>query len=140
MPLDHVRVGGRAGQLLGIAVAHGEGRVEGLVDVGPDHHDLTLRLYLLEMAVRYVDALTHGATPALLRRTSWVLSVLERLDGEVTGVYDEPTRRAVADSVPVARRVALHRRVLQALVGREVEGVRGAGAGPVDVIGIIGGR
>lgn len=49
------------------------------LDVGADHHDLTLRLYLLEMAVRYVDALTHGATPALLRRTSWVLSALERL-------------------------------------------------------------
>jgi hypothetical protein len=42
-------------------------------------HDLTLRLYLLEIAVRYVDALTHGATPALRRRTSWVLSLLERL-------------------------------------------------------------
>jgi hypothetical protein len=41
-------------------------------------HDLTLRLYLLEIAVRYVDALTHGATPALRRRTSWVLSLLER--------------------------------------------------------------
>jgi hypothetical protein len=49
------------------------------LDVGPDHHDLTLRLYLLEMAVRYADALTHGATPALLRRTAWVLSLLERL-------------------------------------------------------------
>ncbi|HJW59066.1 MAG TPA: LuxR family transcriptional regulator, partial [Actinomycetota bacterium] len=30
----------------------------------------------------------------------------------------ELTRRAVADSVPVARRVELNRRVLQALVGR----------------------
>jgi hypothetical protein len=29
--------------------------------------------------VRYVDALTHGATPALRRRTAWVLSLLERL-------------------------------------------------------------
>jgi hypothetical protein len=42
-------------------------------------HDLTLRLYLLEIAVRYVDALAHGATPALRRRTSWVLSLLGRL-------------------------------------------------------------
>ena len=45
----------------------------------PAEHDLTLRLYLLEIAVRYVDALTHGATPALQRRTDWVLSLLERL-------------------------------------------------------------
>jgi hypothetical protein len=43
----------------------------------PDRHDLTLDLYLLEMAVRYVDALTHGATPPLRRRTDWVLSQLE---------------------------------------------------------------
>lgn len=43
-----------------------------------DQHDLTLRLYLLEIAVRYVDALTHGATPPLRRRTAWVLSLLER--------------------------------------------------------------
>jgi hypothetical protein len=42
-------------------------------------HDLTLRLYLLEIALRYLDALTHGATPALQRRTAWVLSLLERL-------------------------------------------------------------
>lgn len=47
------------------------------VDV--DHNDLTLRLYLLEVAARYAHALTHGATPALRRRTSWVLSLLERL-------------------------------------------------------------
>jgi hypothetical protein len=44
-------------------------------------HDLTLRLYLLEIAVRYLDALTHGATPALQRRTAWVLSLLEQLSG-----------------------------------------------------------
>ncbi len=42
-------------------------------------HDLTLRLYLLEVAVRYVEALTHSETPALVSRTSWVLSLLERL-------------------------------------------------------------
>ncbi len=33
--------------------------------VDPARHDLTLRLYLLEIAARYVEALTHGATPAL---------------------------------------------------------------------------
>jgi hypothetical protein len=44
----------------------------------PDQHSLTLRLYLLEVAVRYVDALRHGATPKLRGRTSWVLSLLER--------------------------------------------------------------
>lgn len=49
------------------------------LDVPPDQHDLTLRLYLIEIAVRYVDALTHGATPALQRRTAWVLSLLEQL-------------------------------------------------------------
>jgi hypothetical protein len=43
-----------------------------------DHHDLTLSLYLMEIATRYVDALTFGATPALQRRTAWVLSLLER--------------------------------------------------------------
>jgi hypothetical protein len=47
--------------------------------VDSDHHDLTLRLYLVEVAARYTDALTHGATPALRRRTSWVLSLLDRL-------------------------------------------------------------
>lgn len=47
--------------------------------VDPADHDLTLRLYLLEMAVRYVAALTHGETPPLRRRASWVLSLLDRL-------------------------------------------------------------
>ena len=47
--------------------------------VAPAQHDLTLRLYLLEIAIRYVEALTHGATPALQRRTAWVLSLLEQL-------------------------------------------------------------
>ena len=47
--------------------------------VRPAQQDLTLRLYLIEIAVRYVDALTHGATPALQRRTTWVLSLLEQL-------------------------------------------------------------
>lgn len=42
-------------------------------------HDLAIRLYLVAIAARYVDALTHGGTPVLRRRTSWVLSLLERL-------------------------------------------------------------
>jgi hypothetical protein len=44
-------------------------------------HHLTLRLYLAEMATRYLEALTHGETAALRRRTSWVLSLLEELAG-----------------------------------------------------------
>ena len=32
----------------------------------------------MEIGVRYVDALTYGATPALLRRTAWVMSLLQR--------------------------------------------------------------
>ncbi|WP_457205717.1 hypothetical protein [Nocardioides sp. P5_C9_2] len=47
--------------------------------VDPSQHDLVLRLYLLEMAVRYVDALTHGARPEFERRTAWVVSLLTRL-------------------------------------------------------------
>jgi len=47
--------------------------------VRPGQHDLTLRLYLLSISVRYVDALTHSATPALRRRTAWALSLLGRL-------------------------------------------------------------
>jgi len=46
--------------------------------VEPALHDLTLRLYLLEIVTRYVDALTHGPTPALQQRTAWALSLLER--------------------------------------------------------------
>ena len=46
--------------------------------VPPVRHALTLCLYLLEIAVRYADALTHGATPALTRRTAWVQGLLER--------------------------------------------------------------
>jgi hypothetical protein len=48
-------------------------------DVPRDQHDLTLRLYLLEIGVRYVEALTHAVTPTLLRRTEWTLALLERL-------------------------------------------------------------
>jgi hypothetical protein len=47
--------------------------------VEPGQHDLVLRLYLLEIAARYVEALTHGGTPVLRRRTSWVLSLLGQL-------------------------------------------------------------
>jgi hypothetical protein len=42
-------------------------------------HALTLQLYLLEIAVRYDDALTHGPLPSLERRTDWVLDLLEEL-------------------------------------------------------------
>jgi hypothetical protein len=54
-----------------------------LVDLGipSADHELTLRLYLLHIGVRYADALRHGTTPALSRRTSWVLDQLERLQG-----------------------------------------------------------
>jgi hypothetical protein len=45
--------------------------------------DVTLRTYLLTIAVRYVDALTHSATPALERRTQWAISLLERQLGGV---------------------------------------------------------
>lgn len=51
------------------------------VGVPPEEHDLTLGLYLLEMAVRYIDALSHGENAALHRRTAWVLSLLEELSG-----------------------------------------------------------
>jgi len=52
-----------------------------LLDAGVPsaEHGLTLRLYLLEIALRYVEALRHGTTPALRRRTAWALSLMERL-------------------------------------------------------------
>lgn len=55
-----------------------------LAQLGVDavRHDLTLRLYLLEITARYVEALTHGATPALVRRTAWALTLLERPPGQ----------------------------------------------------------
>ena len=52
------------------------------VGVDPGLHALTLRLYLLEISARYVEALTHGATPALQRRTAWALALLERTPDE----------------------------------------------------------
>jgi hypothetical protein len=57
------------------------GAPEALARLGvpSDQHDLVLRLYLLSTAARYVEALTHGGTPVLRRRTTWVLSLLERL-------------------------------------------------------------
>ena len=57
----------------------GAGEMLAELGVEPGRHDLTLRLYLLEISVRYVDALRHGATPALTRRTEWTLALLERL-------------------------------------------------------------
>lgn len=60
--------------------------------VRPPRREATLRLYLLEMALRYTDAQRHGATPALRRRTAWVLSLLERrLDVSAT---DTPEGRS----------------------------------------------
>jgi hypothetical protein len=47
--------------------------------VPAERHTLTLSLYLLEIATRYVDGLVHGHAPDLRRRTTWVLSLLERL-------------------------------------------------------------
>lgn len=54
---------------------------EALAPFGVDAslHDLTVHLYLLEMAVRYVDALRHGARADFERRTAWVVSLLTRL-------------------------------------------------------------
>ncbi|MCY7400676.1 MAG: hypothetical protein LH477_06930, partial [Nocardioides sp.] len=58
---------------------------ETLAELGvpSEQHELTLRLYMLEMAVRYVEALTHGVTPELRRRTSWVLSMVETPPGHL---------------------------------------------------------
>jgi hypothetical protein len=51
----------------------------GSLGVDRARHDLTLQLYLLEIAIRYEDALTLGPLPALEARTAWVLSLLEGL-------------------------------------------------------------
>ncbi len=61
--------------------------------VRTDEHDLTLRLYLCTIAARYVDAMTHSATPALQRRTTWVLSLLGRLAEQAA---DRPVLRGGA--------------------------------------------
>jgi hypothetical protein len=47
--------------------------------VARTQHELTLRLYLLEIALRYEDALAGEPLPSLERRTAWVLDLLERL-------------------------------------------------------------
>jgi hypothetical protein len=74
-----VRPGERAAQRQEDTFLRSVPNVLAELGVPPGLHDLTLRLYLLETAARYVDALTHGATPALRGRTAWVLSLLERL-------------------------------------------------------------
>jgi hypothetical protein len=48
------------------------------LDVPRGQRHLTPRLYLAEMAARYLEALGHGATPVLQLRTAWVLSLLEQ--------------------------------------------------------------
>jgi hypothetical protein len=53
--------------------------VLGELGVPRSQHDLTLRLYLTTIGVRYIDALTHSGTPALRRRAQWALGLLERL-------------------------------------------------------------
>ena len=76
---QNVRPGERAARRQEEAFLRSVPNVLTELGVPPGLHDLTLRLYLLEIAARYVDALTHGATAALRRRTTWVLSLLERL-------------------------------------------------------------
>ncbi len=76
--------------------------------VRADEHDLTLRLYLCTIAARYVDAMTHSATPALQRRTTWVLSLLGRL-AEQAADPTSPSRRSsmtVRTAVPHRVKVA----------------------------------
>lgn len=54
--------------------------VDGLLaalDVPSERRHLTLLLYLADMATRYLEALEHGATPALRLRTDWITSLLE---------------------------------------------------------------
>lgn len=57
-------------------------RVLGELHADPEQHDLTLHLYLVEMGLRYADALQHGTTPALRRRLEWVLGLLELVINE----------------------------------------------------------
>jgi DNA-binding CsgD family transcriptional regulator/energy-coupling factor transporter ATP-binding protein EcfA2 len=63
-----------------------------------------------------VDALVPGGLAALAAAEERGLLAVSPAS---VAFRHELTRRAVADSVPVARRVELNRRVLQALVGRE---------------------
>ncbi|QIG44394.1 hypothetical protein G5V58_17860 [Nocardioides anomalus] len=48
------------------------------LDVEPARHAATFATYLLEIATRYEDALTHGPLASLERRTDWILSLLEQ--------------------------------------------------------------
>jgi DNA-binding CsgD family transcriptional regulator/energy-coupling factor transporter ATP-binding protein EcfA2 len=63
-----------------------------------------------------VDALVPGGLAALAAAEEHGLLTVSPAS---VAFRHELTRRAIADSVPVARRVALNRRVLHALVGRE---------------------
>ena len=63
-----------------------------------------------------VDALVAGGLAALAAAEEHGLLTVSPTS---VGFRHELARRAVADSVPVARRVELNRRVLHALVGRE---------------------
>ena len=63
-----------------------------------------------------VDALVPGGLAALVAAEEHGLLAVSPA---AVAFRHELTRRAVADSLPVARRVELNRRVLQALVGRE---------------------
>jgi hypothetical protein len=47
--------------------------------VRPETSTLVLVLYLMEISVRYAEALRHGGTPVLLRRSAWALSLVETL-------------------------------------------------------------
>ncbi len=53
-----------------------DGRLAAL-DVPRERRHLTLLLYLADLATRYLEALEHGATPALRLRTDWITSLLE---------------------------------------------------------------
>jgi hypothetical protein len=75
---QHVRPGERQQLRQELEFHESVPRALGELGVRADHHELTVTLYLVEIAGRYLDALTFGATPALLRRTDWVLTLLER--------------------------------------------------------------
>ena len=59
------------------------------------------------IAARYVDALTHSATPALQRRTDWVLSLLERrCERADRGSHSRRTHMTVRAAIPHRVKVA----------------------------------
>ncbi|CAM3582474.1 hypothetical protein [Nocardioides zeicaulis] len=77
-----VRPGQRAaGQQERDFLASVDGRLAAL-GVPAERRRLTLLLYLADMATRYLEALEHGATPALRLRTDWITSLLEVQLGE----------------------------------------------------------